>query len=117
MKSISGLVCYVKDTAKTAEFYKKLGFTFEKNEPDHISIRLNWFWIDFHPQDKESKPEFKHEATMKEKGGGIFINIKVENVDEFYKGTVKKALSQVASRATGRGTTANLCCATLTATN
>lgn len=49
MKSVSGIVCYVKDINKTAKFYEALGFKFDKREPDHISIRLNWFWIDFHP--------------------------------------------------------------------
>jgi len=58
MISVSGIVCYVKDTAKTAAFYEALGFQFSKREPDHVSIHLNWFWMDFHPQDKEDKPEF-----------------------------------------------------------
>lgn len=92
MKSISGMVCYVKDTAKTAEFYDSLGFTFDKREPDHISIRLNWFWIDFHPQDKEDKPEFQKEANLDNKGAGLFLYIKVENVDGFYKGALAKGL-------------------------
>lgn len=92
MKSVSGLVCYVKDIAQTAEFYEKLGFTFEKREPDHLSIRLNWFWMDFHPQDMEDKPDFQKEANLENKGAGLFIYISVENVDEFYQGAVEKGL-------------------------
>src|SRR5215213_3818261 len=92
MKSISGLVCYVKDTAQTAEFYESLGFIITKREPDHVSIRLNWFWMDFHPQDKEDKPEFQQEASLENKGAGLFTYVNVENVDEFYDGVLAKGL-------------------------
>ena len=43
MRSVAGIVCYVKDINKTAQFYEALGFQFEKREPGHVSIRLNWF--------------------------------------------------------------------------
>ena len=92
MKSISGIVCYVKDTEKTAQFYEALGFQFDKREPDHLSIYLNWFWIDFHPQDKEEKPEFQKEAKLDNKGAGLFLYIGVEDVDEFYQELLKKGL-------------------------
>jgi catechol 2,3-dioxygenase-like lactoylglutathione lyase family enzyme len=92
MKSISGIVCYVKDTAATAAFYEALGFQFDKREPDHISIHLNFFWIDFHPQDKEDKPEFQKEANLDNKGAGQFLYIEVDNVDEFYEKLVRKNL-------------------------
>lgn len=92
MKSVAGVVCYVKDIEKTAEFYTSLGFTKEKHESDHLSIRLNWFWIDFHPQDKEDKPEFQKEALLENKGAGMFLYISVEDVDEFYTGVIAKGL-------------------------
>lgn len=92
MKSVSGTVCYVKDITKTAEFYEALGFHFDKWDPDHISIRLNWFWMDFHPQDKEDKPDFQKEASLENKGAGLFIYISVDDVDEFYKDLLAKGL-------------------------
>ncbi len=92
MSSISGIVCYVNDTAKTAAFYETLGFIITKNAPAHLSIRLNWFWIDFHPQNEEDKPEFQKEANLENKGAGQFLYVKVENVDEFYAGAVEKGL-------------------------
>ena len=92
MVSISGIVAYVKDTKKTAEFYEKLGFLFDKRETDRLSIRLNWFWIDFHPQDKEDKPEFQKEAVLEPKGAGQFLYIKVDNVDDFYNSLLAKGL-------------------------
>ena len=92
MKSVSGLVCYVKDIAKTADFYEALGFRIDKREADHLSVGLNWFWMDFHPQDKEDKPEFQREANLENKGAGMFVYIKVADVDAFYKGVVDKGL-------------------------
>ena len=92
MKSVAGIVCYVKDINKTAKFYETLGFQFSKREPDNISVRLNWFWIDFHPQDKEDKPEFQKEANLSNKGAGLFLYISVENVDDFYKSLLSKGL-------------------------
>ncbi len=92
MKSVAGMVFYAKDIEKTAAFYDALGFTFVKRDPDHISIRLNWFWMDFHSQDKEDKPEFIKEATAEHKGAGEYLYISVDDVDEFYKGLVEKGL-------------------------
>ncbi|MBI3486170.1 VOC family protein [Candidatus Daviesbacteria bacterium] len=92
LKSVAGIVCYVKNIQKTAKFYEALGFQFEKREPDHVSIRLNWFWIDFHPQDKEDKPEFQKEANLSNKGVGLFLYISVEDVDEFYEALLAKGL-------------------------
>ncbi|HTH71751.1 MAG TPA: VOC family protein [Candidatus Pristimantibacillus sp.] len=90
--SVSGIVFYAKDMAKTAEFYKTLGFRIDKNEPDHLSVGLNWFWMDFHPQDKEDKPDFQKEAVLEPKGAGLFVYVKVDDVDEFYQGLLAKGL-------------------------
>lgn len=92
LKSVSGIVCYVKDALKTADFYESLGFIVTKREVDHVSIRLNWFWIDFHPQDKEDKPEFQKEANLENKGAGQFLYIKVGNVDKAYKALIEKGI-------------------------
>ena len=56
LKSVAGIVCYVKDINKTAKFYEALGFQFDKRIPTRVSIRLNWFWIDFYPIALEDKP-------------------------------------------------------------
>ena len=93
MKHIAGIVAYVKDVDKTAEFYGKLGFTFDTREPDHLSVRLNKFWMDFHPQDKEDKPEFQQEANLDVKGGGLFLYVEVDSVDEFYEHVLTQGLA------------------------
>jgi len=48
--------------------------------------------MDFHPQDKEDKPEFQREAVTEPKGAGLFLYIKVDDVDEFYQGVLAKGL-------------------------
>ncbi len=92
IKSVAGIVHYVKDTAKTADFYEKLGFIITKRQPDHVSVRLNWFWMDFHPQDKEDKPEFQEEANLSNKGAGLFLYLSTVDVDEMYQELVAKGL-------------------------
>jgi len=90
MEIVSGIVCYVKDTARTADFYEALGFKIDKREPGHISVSLGDFWMDFHPQDKEDKPEFQKEANLENKGAGLFLYIKVDDVDKFFQDLVLK---------------------------
>jgi catechol 2,3-dioxygenase-like lactoylglutathione lyase family enzyme len=93
MKNVEGMVCYVSDIDKTASFYEALGFQFDKRTPEHVSIYLNSFWIDFHPQDKEDKPDFQKEANLSNKGAGLFLYISVEDVDEFYHELIVKRLT------------------------
>lgn len=93
LKSVAGIVCYVKDIEKTAAFYKTLGFLLSKQEENHMSVRLNWFWIDFYQQNKEEKPEFQKEATLENKGAGLFLYLSVEDVDEAYKELLSKGLT------------------------
>jgi uncharacterized glyoxalase superfamily protein PhnB len=92
MKNVAGLVCYVKDTKKTARFYEALGFIFDKRESNHLSTKINKFLIDFHPQDKEDIPEFQQEAKFDNKGSGLFIYISIDNVDDFYQKIIAKGL-------------------------
>jgi predicted lactoylglutathione lyase len=92
MKSVSGIVSYVKDINVTADFYEALGFIVTERTTDKLSIRLNWFWIDFHPEDKEDKPEFQQEARAETKGAGTFLYVSVEDVDQFYENVKSKGL-------------------------
>jgi catechol 2,3-dioxygenase-like lactoylglutathione lyase family enzyme len=93
LKSISGLVYYVNDTEKTLEFYETLGFTITKRDPEHVSVRLNWFSVDFHPRSQETFPEFQQVPPDGEPGNGLFVYVAVEDVDEFYQGVLALGLS------------------------
>jgi catechol 2,3-dioxygenase-like lactoylglutathione lyase family enzyme len=92
MKSVSGIVCYVEDAKKTAEFYEALGFEFKKREENRVTIKLNWFWMDFLQIDAELKSEFQKEANLENKGAGHYLYISVENVDEAYQDLISKGL-------------------------
>lgn len=90
--SISGIVAYVKDPAKTAEFYEKLKFIVYREEKDRVSARVNWFWIDFHQIAREKNTEFQKEANLEPKGAGEWLYVSVNDVDEYYKELLSKGL-------------------------
>jgi catechol 2,3-dioxygenase-like lactoylglutathione lyase family enzyme len=92
LKSVSGITCYVSDLQRTEDFYEMLGFEVRKKEINHVTVYLNWFWIDFWLIDKEDKPAFQKEAKLGNKGSGIFVYISVEDVDEAYKELIEKGL-------------------------
>lgn len=91
--SISGFVCHVQDLAKTAEFYEKLGFRPGKQAAGRMTCYVNWFSVDFVQASSEDKSEFAEEAHAESKGAGLFINISVDNVDEFYEGITAKGFT------------------------
>jgi catechol 2,3-dioxygenase-like lactoylglutathione lyase family enzyme len=73
VNSISGLTCYVKDLARTAEFYETIGFRRGKEEPGRATFYVNWFFVTFVAQDQEDDPEWRREAKLKTKGSGQFL--------------------------------------------
>ncbi len=92
LKSISGLVCYVKNLQKTIAFYDSLGFRFGKQDEAHATAYVNWFWIDFVAQSSVVSSAFEKEAQAASKGTGQFLQINVEDVDDFYAEVVALGL-------------------------
>lgn len=70
--SISGITCYVEDLARAAEFYEALGFRRGKEETDRVTFYVNWFFVTLVAQDSEGD-------------GGIFVNVKVDDVEDFHR--------------------------------
>jgi len=87
-KSVSGLGLYVQDIARTAEFYDTLGFREGERTDAYLKIYLNWFWMQFNTISSVHNPEFQKEAQAEPKGAGLYINIAVDDVDEFYAGVL-----------------------------
>jgi catechol 2,3-dioxygenase-like lactoylglutathione lyase family enzyme len=83
--SISGITCYVEDLSRTAEFYEALGFRRGKEEPDRVTFYVNWFFVTFIAQDGEDDAELRKEAELPHKGSGLFLYIKVDDVEDFHK--------------------------------
>jgi catechol 2,3-dioxygenase-like lactoylglutathione lyase family enzyme len=77
--SISGITCYVKDLSKTAQFYESLGFRRGNEEPDRVTFYVNWFFVTFIAQDREE-------------GAGLFVNVKVDDIEEFHNAVVAEGM-------------------------
>lgn len=93
MKSVSGIICLVKDLEKTTGFYETLGFDFKKRTPGtSATAYLNWFWIEFLLEDRVVTNEFKDDVRVPNKGAGHYVHINVENIDEFHKAVLAKGL-------------------------
>jgi catechol 2,3-dioxygenase-like lactoylglutathione lyase family enzyme len=91
--SISGITCYVEDLARTAAFYETLGFRRGKEEPDRVTFYVNWFFVTFIAQDLEEDAELKQEAELPAEGAGHFLNVKVDDVEDFHKAVLSEGLN------------------------
>lgn len=95
VNSISGLTCYVKDLARTAEFYETIGFRRGKVEDGRATFYVNWFFVTFIAQDQEDDAEWKREAKLKTNGSGVFLYFKMDDVEEFHKGALSAGMEPV----------------------
>jgi catechol 2,3-dioxygenase-like lactoylglutathione lyase family enzyme len=95
VNSISGITCYVKDLTKTADFYETIGFRRGKEEPGRVTFYVNWFFVTFIAQDQEDDPEWRKDAKLKAKGSGLFLSIKVDDVEAFHEGVISAGLKPV----------------------
>jgi catechol 2,3-dioxygenase-like lactoylglutathione lyase family enzyme len=73
ISSISGYTCYVQD-----------GNT--------VTMYVNWFSVTFVSAPDEDKPGFQKEAHAEPRGSGLYINIKVVGVDDFYQMVLDKGM-------------------------
>ncbi len=92
VNSISGITCYVSDLARTAEFYETIGFRRGKEEPDRLTFYVNWFFVTFVAQDQVEDAELPSEADLSTKGTGLFVYVKVDDVDDYYEAVVSNGL-------------------------
>ncbi len=105
VSSVSGYVLIVDDLDKTAKFYEELGFRFGKREAYRLVVYVNWFSVDFVTVDKTDRPAVQKEASLKDRGAGVWFMISVLNVDEFYKEVIEagyKPEAEPEDRPTGR---------------
>ena len=89
-KSISGLIYFVSDTKKTAEFYEKLGFIITRRDREQVSVRINWFWIDFLVADAMTPPKSPEQMVSSQ-----FLYINVVDVDQTHKDLIKRGITSV----------------------
>ncbi|MFI5270556.1 MAG: VOC family protein [Candidatus Saccharimonadales bacterium] len=91
--SISGLVFVVKDIGKTASFYEDLGFRITLKDEDHLTMRLNWFFVEFYIQSSEHAPQ--EQRDLDNTNSGAYIYIKVDSTSEYYDDLVKRGIGSV----------------------
>jgi catechol 2,3-dioxygenase-like lactoylglutathione lyase family enzyme len=83
VNSIAGITCHVEDLARAAEFYETIGFRRGKEESDRVTFYVNWFFVTLVAHDQ---------AEVGAKGAGLFIYIKVDDVEGFHKDVLSKGL-------------------------
>ena len=83
VNSISGITCHVEDLGRAAEFYETIGFRRGKEESDRVTFYVNWFFVTLVSQDQ---------AEVGSKGAGLFLYIKVDDVEGFHKAVLSKGL-------------------------
>jgi predicted enzyme related to lactoylglutathione lyase len=83
VNSISGITCHVEDLARATEFYETIGFRRGKAESDRVTFYVNWFFVTLVSPDQ---------AVPAAKGAGLFLYVKVDDVEEFHKAVVSKGL-------------------------
>jgi uncharacterized glyoxalase superfamily protein PhnB len=53
---------------------------------------VNWFFVTFIAHDEKDDAELKREAGLSDKGAGLYVYVKVNDVDDFYKAALSKGL-------------------------
>lgn len=92
VNSISGLTCYVEDLARTAEFYEAIGFRRGKEESDRVTFYVNWFFVTFIAQDREEDAELRRDAEASNKGAGLLLYIKVDDIEDFHGAVISAGM-------------------------
>jgi methylmalonyl-CoA/ethylmalonyl-CoA epimerase len=86
LKAVNLLGMYVADTAASVAFYKSLGFEVVSDDGVVGQVRLGSVRLDLVAQDsaKEMDESFQKDAFGGPKGLGIYINVEVDNIDEYF---------------------------------
>lgn len=83
VNSISGITCHVKDLARSAEFYEAIGFRPGKQEADRATFYVNWFFVTL----------VEAGTRVGDNDSGLFVYIKVDDLDEFYEAALSSGLT------------------------
>lgn len=98
---ITSLLFWVQENALSTKFYKKLGFDVVRSADDHSVVALNGFEITLVNMRDEDK--FARDSMSGDKGRGMYVYIKVEDVDAKYKELSDRGSGLQRSRKIGIG--------------
>ncbi len=87
LQELNLLGFWVTDIGATVGFYKKLGFHLASEDGDTAEVKLGDFRLQFIAKKRAENMEanFQKDAFGEPKGTGIYINVRVGNIDDFYK--------------------------------
>lgn len=80
---ITNLVLWVQENKLSERFYRKLGFEVSQSDNDHTLVSLNGFGIDLVSMRDEA--QFAGDSMSADKGRGVYVYIKVDDVDAKYQ--------------------------------
>jgi uncharacterized glyoxalase superfamily protein PhnB len=80
---ITSLLFWVQENTLSTKFYKKIGFDVVRSADDHSVVTLNSFEITLVNMRDEDK--FAKDSMSGDKGRGVYMYIKVDDVDAKYK--------------------------------
>ena len=94
LKNINILGFYVSDISATVDFYSKLGFQKTREEKELVEMSLGSMALQFIDKEtaKEQGEAFQKEAFGEPKGTGVYVNVEVEQIDEYYQSLLAKDL-------------------------
>jgi hypothetical protein len=87
-----GIVCYVKDIAKTVDFYEKRCFEFKLKDSTRATAYINWWWIDFHKVNAADAPRWHVSPNADNAEIGALFYFSVDNVPQAYDELIRKRL-------------------------
>lgn len=89
--NISGILFWVQDNKLSEKFYKKLGFEVKLSDDATSTVGLSGSEIILVSMRDEDK--FSKDSMAYEKGRGMYVYIRVNNVDDYYKKLVKDGIN------------------------
>jgi catechol 2,3-dioxygenase-like lactoylglutathione lyase family enzyme len=79
---ITHLVCWVQENKLSEKFYRKLGFSVTQSDEEHSMVVLGNFGLDLVSMRDDNK--FSKDSMAAEKGLGLYIYLRVDDVDAKY---------------------------------
>lgn len=80
---INSLTLWCQENQLSAKFYKKIGFCVVRSDDDHSVVELSGFTLVLVSMRDETR--FAKDSLNAHKGRGVYINIRVDNIDAKYK--------------------------------
>ncbi|HUB93950.1 MAG TPA: VOC family protein [Verrucomicrobiae bacterium] len=94
LKALNLIGLYVKDIDASLSFYKTLGFELVSNDGSVAEVGLNGSRIQLVAQEtaRDQNESFQKDAFGEPKGTGVYLNVEVTAIDNYYKQLVEDGI-------------------------